>query len=105
MELPRLFPFPSGHLQKGPSPRQERTLWVLAAVAFGHVKKQSWESSPPFGDKGHTESSLAMQVAALPVQMSACFLILGDHVPVEASSLTTSNRFEPEAVGVQWVPH
>lgn len=105
VKAPRLFPFLSGHLLMGLSPGQGWTSWMLDTVDFSHAETHIWEPThPPSGKKGHTEPSLAMQVVALPVQTSACFLILVDHIPVEAAFLTNNNTFEYEAVGIQWVP-
>ena len=76
---------------------------MLATMAFSHAEMHIWEPPRLWQERAHWALS-GHVVVALPVQTSACFLILVDHIPVEAAFLTNNNRFESEAVGIQWVP-
>lgn len=72
-----------GHLQEGPRPRG-----TLADVASVTLTPTSGSPTAPC-EQRLIESSLATQVVALSVQMSAGFLILVDHVAVATTSLTS----------------
>ncbi|KAI4537162.1 hypothetical protein MG293_013365 [Ovis ammon polii] len=87
----------------GVSRSQGQTL-TLATVAISCAEMHVWESLQPSGNEEHTEPSLAMQTVISSVQTSACFLILGAHIPVEAAFLTDNNRLASEAAGMPLVP-
>ena len=87
----------------GVSRSQGQTL-TLATVAISCAEMHVWESLQPSGNEEHTEPSPAMQTVISSVQTSACFLILGAHIPVEAAFLTDNNRLASEAAGMPLVP-